>query len=192
MIRTATVLLAVTAALVPGCKGQEVVKPDPKTAEDLAACLRDKEEKAKLITMLQDENAKLQVRGAAGGEVVVKIEGASFEVKAGAPGDGPPPVDPKVAAAAAKEFVGVVERSRGAIQKCYEQALKKSAGLQSRPVKLTVMATFTTAGAYKGSSTAPSLGEPFDGCLRQVAQRWTLSQSSPAMTFHAPVMLTPS
>ena len=191
MIRTPrAVLLPLLAASLAGCKGQEVVKPDLEMAKQLADCKRDKDEKDKLIGMLQDENAKLQVRKG-GGDIVVTIEGGNMVVKPGQPG-GPLPVDERVAAAGAQEFLGIVERSRGAIQKCYEQALKKSSGLGSQEVSLTVYATFTPAGSVSSSSSAPSLGEPFDGCFKQVAQKWTVKGSSASMTYRSVVQLKPS
>jgi hypothetical protein len=177
-------------ASLAGCKGEEVVKPDLEMAKQLADCKRDKDEKDKLIGMLQDENAKLQVRKG-GGDIVVTIEGGNVVVKPGQPG-GTLPVDEKVAAAGAQEFLGIVERSRGAIQKCYEQALKKSSGLQSQEVSLTVYATFTPAGSVSSSSSSPSLGEPFDGCFKQVAQKWTVKGSSASMTYRSVVQLKPS
>lgn len=188
MIRTAVLL---SLLVITACKGKEVIKPDQATEKELERCRAEKAEKDKLIVQLQDENTRLQMKKGGGGEVIVAIEGNNFTVRPGKPGDAMP-IDPKVAEAAAREFIDVVDRSRGAIQKCYEQALKKSSGLQAQPVKLTVFATFTPAGAYQTSSTAPSLGEPFDGCFRGVAAKWTLTQSSPAMAFRSFVNLTPS
>lgn len=173
-----------------GCKGQEVVRPDPQTEKDLEDCKKAKIEKDKLIVALQDENAKLMGKRG-GGEIVVSIEGANLNVRPGKPGD-VAPIDDKVAAAAATEFLDVVAKSKGEIQKCYQQALKKNSGLQAKPVTLTVYATFAESGAFSSSSFAPSLGEPFDGCIKRVSARWALSQSAPAMTFKAPVSLTPS
>lgn len=191
MIRTScAVLLSLLAGSFAGCKGKEVIKPDPEVEKQLADCKRDREEKDKLIGMLQDENAKLQVRKG-GGDIVVTIEGGNIVVKPGQPG-GTLPVDEKVAAAGAQEFLAIVERSRGAIQKCYEQALKKSSGLQSQEVTLTVYATFTPQGAASSASSAPSLGEPFDGCFKQVAQKWTVKGSASAMTYRSVVQLKPS
>src|SRR3569832_252159 len=102
------------------------------------------------------------------------------------------PLDDKVVGAASKEFLNVVERSRGAIQKCYEQALKKNTGLQAKTVTLTVQASFAGSGAYKDSSFSPSLGDTFDQCIKTVASKWVLPQNSPAMNFKAQVSLTPS
>jgi len=182
--------LATSLALgLAACKTKEVTKPDPETVKDLEACKAAKTEKDKLITALQDDNAKLQNKKSCS-EVVVSIEGGNFTVKPGQAGEAPP-IDSKVAEAGAREFTEVVEKSRGSIQKCYEQALKRSSGLGSQTVKLTVEATFSPSGAYQSLTSSPSLGEPFDGCLRQVAQKWTIKQGSPTMTYRHRVNLTP-
>ena len=146
-----------------------------------------------MIAALQAEAA----RNGSGGqcEVVVAIEGNALTVKAGGGGGGgtaTPPVDQKAAAAGTKEFLDVVAKSRGAIQKCYEQALKKNANLQAKTVTLTVSASFSQAGQYRDSSFAPSLGDTFDNCIKTVASKWQLPTNSPAMTFKAQVSLTPS
>jgi hypothetical protein len=174
-----------------GCKGDKVIQPDPQTKADLEQCQKDKAEKDKLIKAVEEENARLMREAGAGGEIVVAIEGNALTVRPGKPGE-VRPIDDKAAAAASKEFLDVVAKSRGAIQKCYEQALKKNTGLQAKTVTLTVSASFSQAGAYKTSSFAPSLGDTFDNCIRTVASKWALSQTSPAMSFKAQVSLTPS
>jgi hypothetical protein len=188
-IATALTVL-VTLGTVAGCKGDKVIQPDPKTQADLDQCLKDKAEKEKLIKSEEDENAALMREKSSGKEIVVAIEGNLLTVKPGAPGE-VRPIDDKVVGEAAKQFQNVVERSRGAIQKCYEQALKKDAALQARTVTLSVSASFTS-GQFKGSNFAPSLGDAFDACIRTVASKWTLPPTAPAMTFKAQVSLTPS
>ncbi|HEX3766155.1 MAG TPA: hypothetical protein VHW23_45985 [Kofleriaceae bacterium] len=188
IVTTLTVLVGL--GTVAGCKGEKVIQPDPKTKADLDQCLKDKAEKDKLITSEQDENAALLREKSSGTEIVVAIEGNLMTVKPGAPGE-VRPIDDKTVGEAAKQFQNVVERSRGAIQKCYEQALKKDTGLQARTVTLSVSASFTS-GQFKGSNFAPSLGDAFDACIRTVASKWTLPPSAPAMTFKAQVSLTPS
>ena len=193
MTRTSIVTaLTVLVALgtIAGCKGDKVVPPDPKTKADLDQCLKDKADKEKLIKAEEDENAALMREKSSGKEIVVAIEGNLMTVKPGAPGE-VRPIDDKVVGEAAKQFQNVVERSRGAIQKCYEQALKKDAGLQARTVTLSVSASFTS-GQFKGSNFAPSLGDSFDACIRTVASKWALPPTAPAMTFKAQVSLTPS
>lgn len=189
MTRNSIAILFVAAAI--GCKGDEVVKENPDTLRDFDICKKTLDEKNKLITALQDENARLMRGGVGTNEIVVAIEGNALTVRPGKPGQ-QRPVDDKVAAAASKEFLNVVEKSRGAIQKCYEQALKKNANLQARTITLTVSASFSQAGAYQSSNFSPSLGDTFDSCMKTVAGRWSLPTSSPAMTFKAQVSLTPS
>ena len=182
--------IAILLVAVVGCKGETVVKPDPQTLADLEQCRKDKEEKDKLIKAVEEENARLMRQGT-GAEIVVSIEGNALTVKPGVPGQ-VRPIDDKAVAAASKEFLDVVAKSRGAIQKCYEQALKKNSGLQAKTVTLSVSASFSAQGQYKSSSFAPSLGDTFDACIKTVASKWQLPESSPAMTFKAQVSLTPS
>ncbi len=192
MTRTNLLFLSVLVlGLGTGCKGEKVIQADPQTKADLEQCLKDKAEKDKLIKAVEEENARLMRGQGSAGEIVVAIEGNALTVRPGKPGE-VRPIDDKAAAAASKEFLDVVAKSRGAIQKCYEQALKKNTGLQAKTVTLTVSASFSAAGVYKTASFAPSLGDTFDNCIRTVASRWALPQSSPAMTFKAQVSLTPS
>ncbi|HMG23217.1 MAG TPA: hypothetical protein VK607_17900 [Kofleriaceae bacterium] len=180
----------VTLGAVAGCKGDKVIQPDPQTKADLDLCLKDKAEKEKLIKAVEDENAQLMREKGKGAEIVVSIEGNALTVRPGSPGE-VRPLDDKVVGEASKEFLNVVERSRSAIQKCYEQALKKNTGLQAKTVTLSVQASFAS-GQFKSSNFAPSLGDSFDACIRTVASKWALPTSSPAMTFKAQVSLTPS
>jgi hypothetical protein len=192
MTRT-SIAFVLAASLAPalGCKGQTVVKPDPQTAADLDSCKKNLEEKDKLIKAEEEENARLMREQGSGADIVVSIEGNALTVRPAGAGE-VRPIDDKQAATASKEFLDVVARSRGAIQKCYEQALKKNTGLQARTVTLTVSASFGQAGAFRSSSFAPSLGDTFDACIKTVASKWALPQNSPAMTFKATVSLTPS
>src|SRR5262249_31794807 len=96
-----------------GCKGEKVIQPDPQTKADLDQCLKDKAEKEKLIKAEEDENARL-MREKSGAEIVVSIEGNALTVKPGRPGE-VRPLDDKVVGDASKEFLNVVEKSRGAI-----------------------------------------------------------------------------
>jgi hypothetical protein len=191
MSRTAIVAsltALVTLVSVAGCKTEKVI--DPKTQQDLDQCLKDKADQAKLIKAEEDENRRMREKGGGGGEIVVSIDGNALTIRPAAAGEARP-LDDKTLGEASREFVSVVEKSRGAIQKCYEQALKKNAGLQARTVTLSVSASFA-AGQVKGSNFVPSLGDAFDACIRTVASKWTMPTSSPTMTFKAQVSLTPS
>jgi hypothetical protein len=187
MMRTTFVVILVLA----GCKGETVVKQDQEMVSNLEACKSSLTEKDKRIAQLQDENADLMKGKGGSNEIVVVIEGNALTVKPPT-GGGAPPVDDKVAAAASKEFLNVVAKSRGAIQKCYEGALKKGTASQAKTITLTVEASFTNAGQFRESSFNPSLGDAFDSCIKTIASKWQLPQNSPAMTFKAQVSLTPS
>jgi hypothetical protein len=190
-IVTTLAALAVTLGAGAGCKTEKVIQPDPQTQADLEQCKKAMAEKDKLIKDEESENARLmREKGSGAEEIVVAIEGNALTVRPGNPGE-VRPIDDKAIGEASREFLNVVERSRGAIQKCYEQALKKNIGLQARTVTLSVSASFA-AGQFKSSNFAPSLGDTFDSCIRTVASKWTLPASSPAMTFKAQVSLTPS
>ena len=188
-------LFGVVAALAAGvgCKGETVIKPDPQTKADLDACTELTKSKQQLIDSLTAENAKCKMADtSAPGDIVVSIEGTALTVKPALPGTPVRPINDKEAGEASKQFIDVVAKSRGAIQKCYEQALRKDASLQARTVTLTVSASFSGEGVYKTSSFAPSLGSAFDECIKAVAAKWALPKNSPAMTFKAQVSLTPS
>ena len=189
MMRAA--LLAFVAIGAFGCKGDTVVKIDPQTKTDLDNCNQTLKDQKALIAQLQEENTKLQTKQVAS-EVTLKIEGTALTVRPGQPGQPPPPMDDKASIAASNEFLDVVRKSKGAIQKCYEQALKKTTGLQNKPITLVVQASFANSGAYKNASFSPSLGDTFDACIRAVATRWVLPANSPAMNFVAQVALTPT
>jgi hypothetical protein len=191
-MRSSTIaILFVSGFAVAACGKETVVKPDPQTQKDLDQCNKDKGEKDKLIKAVEEENARLMRNQGSGAEIVVSIEGNALTVKPGKPGE-VRPIDDKATAAASKEFLDVVAKSRGAIQKCYEQALKKNTGLQAKTITLNVSASFSQAGQYRSSSFSPSLGDTFDNCIKTVASKWALPQNSPAMTFKAQVSLTPS
>src|SRR5258705_1533790 len=182
-IVTTLAALAVTLGTGGGCKTEKVIQPDPQTQADLDRCKKAMAEKDKLIKDEEDENARLMREKGCGAEIVVSIEGNALTVKPGAPGE-VRPIDDKAVGEASKEFLSVVEKSRGAIQKCYEQALKKNTGLAAKTVTLSVSASFAS-GQFKSSNFPPSLGDAFDNCIRTVASKWTLPTSSPAMTFKA-------
>jgi hypothetical protein len=193
MTRTSIVLLGCVLAS-SACKGDTVVKDTPQTLAELETCKRSVDEKDKLIKAEEAENATLMRgsgSGSGGGEIVVSIEGNNMVVKPAAAGV-IHPVDDKVALAGSKEFIDVVTKSRGAIQKCYEQALKKRSDLQAHSVTLTVSASFAQSGSYHDSAFAPSLGDVFDQCIKTVASKWTMSASLPPMTYKTQVSLTPS
>ena len=197
MTRTSRMMFAasvVASAALAGCKGETKTVDNPQTLDDLKKCEEAKKQKDELITSLTNEKAQwMRDKGQGGGEITVTIEGNALTVKGSVGGgNGGPFIDPKLASAASKQFIDLVGKSRGAIQKCYEQALKKDTSIQARTITLTVDAAFTDQGAYRDASFAPSLGTTFDSCMKGIAQKWALTEKSPAMRFKAQVSLTPS
>jgi hypothetical protein len=173
-----------------GCKAKKELVDRPETLEALKNCQTNAEENKKLIASYEAEIRRLeQNAGGAAGELVVTIEG---EIKPPRPGAAQVAVDTKAAAAQSQSFIDVVQKSRGAIQKCYEQALKKDTSLQARTVTLNVSASFNAAGAFQRTSFSPTISDAFDQCMRGVASKWSLPTSTQAMTFKAQVSLTPS
>jgi hypothetical protein len=185
--------LALALSSAAGCKGETKTVDNPQTKSDLDACRKNAEEKDKLVKAVQDENDYLRGHSGSGsgGEITVVIEGNALTIKPGT-GTHNPPVDPKIATTTSQEFLDLVNKSRGAIQKCYEGALKKNTGIQAKTITLTINASFITSGAYKDSSFSPSLGDAFDTCIKTVATHWVMPQPLPLLNFKASVSLTPS
>ena len=182
------------ALLAVGCKGDTTYKDSKETLAKLAACTKQVAEKDKLIQQYADRIATLERESAQSGEIVVSIEGDALTVKSlgATSGTSGPPVDEKTAAAMSQDFLDQVGKSRGAIQKCYEQALKKNTGLQARTVTIKLSATFAATGLFQRTSFNSNLGDTFDACLRSVASRWKLKPASQPMTFQAQVSLVPA
>ncbi len=197
MMRTAaaTMWTVLTGVLVLGCKGETKIQPDPNTERALKECRDQLDEKKNLADSLAKRVADLETTKG-DNEIVVAIEGDILKVRPGKPGEPARPIDDKAASEASKQFIDLVAKSRGAIQKCYEQALKKDTALQARTVTLRVSASFGGDGAYKSSNfnvaNGGSLGDAFDTCMKTIASKWALPANSPAMSFKAQVSLTPS
>jgi hypothetical protein len=179
------------ALAAAGCKAKETKVDRPETLDALKKCQDNADENKRLIASYEAEIRRLEQAGAGAGagEIVVTIEG---EIKPARPGAPAVAIDPKLVAAQSQSFIDIVQKSRGAIQKCYEQALKKDTNLQARTVTLNVSASFSAAGQFQRTSFSPVISEAFDGCLRSVAARWQLPAAAQGMTFKAQVSLTPS
>lgn len=191
MMRTYLATVLSCSFLLVACKGEKVVQIDPSTKAALDDCEKKRQALADLNKTLSDENAKL-MRKEEQGEIVIALEGNLMTVKPPKPGQAQPAINDEEARKAAMEFQNLVQKSRGAITKCYEQALKKNAASTGKSVMLSVSASFSKAGAYQSANFSPSLGDTFDQCMRSVASSWKLAENSPAMTFRAQVELTPS
>jgi hypothetical protein len=70
--------------------------------------------------------------------------------------------------------IGQISGSRSAIQQCYVQALKTTAGLENRAINLTVQVKVNPTGLITNPSFSPQLSQQFDGCMTAVAARWKI------------------
>jgi len=186
------VVLALGLGFAPGCKGKTKYQDTKETLARVATLEGQLKDKDAYIQKLRDENAELQRGGAVGaGEWVFTIEGDALTLKT-KPTGGAAMLDDATATAMSTQFLDVVSKSRGSIQKCYEQALKKSTGLASRTVNLQLQASFEASGSFNRVSFSPDLPEAFDSCLRGVASKWKMPSQKASMTFQASVKLTPT
>ena len=193
MRRASLIAIAVAAAtaLATGCKGETVYKDKQDTLDKLDALQKQLDAQKAELTRLRDENAKCSMN-ANPGEIVVTIEGDIAKIKPGHGGGGGATVDDATTAKQSQAFLDMVQKSRGAIQKCYEQALKKNSGLQARTISLKLSARFAASGDFTSSDFNPSLGDVFDSCLHTVASRWKMPAAPASMTFQANVSLSPT
>jgi len=191
-------LLAVTAlAALAGCKGATVVKDNPEVVSRLKECTEKTKSKDELITTYEGEIARLKLASggaATGNELVMRIDGDVLAVTARPPGSGggAPEVSDAVAVELGQKFIDNVRKSRGNIQKCYEQALKKNSSIQARTITLQVSAKFTSTGDVGKSSFRPDLGSAFDQCMGSVAARWKLTPQAAGLSYETTVSLSPS
>jgi len=197
-MRTKLVTIGVVAVLgagmSAGCKGKTKYQDTKETLDKVTSLESQLKDKDAYIQKLRDENAELQRGGVAVGENewLFTIQGDVLTLTAKPTGGGQPSIDDATATAMSKDFLDIVSKSRGSIQKCYEQALKKSENLQSRTVNLKLYASFAASGAFNRVSFSPELPETFDTCLRGVASKWKMPSQKASMTFQASVKLTPT
>ena len=174
-----------------GCKAKTTYKDKPETLNDLASCQANLKEKVEYINTLNEQITKLE--GGGDGEVVVKIEGEVMTIVAGkdkGPHHASPGGDAKDAELY-EAFVAALKRSRGAMTKCYQSALKKNTALSARTVTLDIEVNYKTNGQVKGASFNPRVSDQFNMCMRSVSNNWKLPAMPREVTFHYKQNLTP-
>jgi hypothetical protein len=185
-------LASVTIGSLAACKGDKA-RDTPATLarlEDCNAQLGKLADKDRLIASYEAEIARLKLASEGGGAFTFVIDGDALAMRSRPTGGGG--IDDRKADALAGEFLALVGKSRPPIQKCYEQALKKSTSLQNRTVSLKLSATFAATGSFARATFSPSLGDTFESCMRGVAGKWKLSAPGASATFQATVTLSPS
>lgn len=180
--------LAHTAA----CKGETEVKDKPETLQSLQSCRDSVAEKDKYIKELEARVYDLQQKSE-NAEIVVTIAGDEMTITPAKDESGnDKPSGPAVPDEELyKAFVGQVQKSRGSMQRCYTNALKKDSGLQARTVTLKIQVRFKADGAVAKSTFTPNISESFDTCMEAVTKKWKLEGARAAVTFQQPVTLSP-
>ena len=90
-----------------------------------------------------------------------------------------------------KAFVAKLKSSRGAIKKCYQNALKKNSALSAKSVTLNIVVDYKTSGAVKKASFSPRVSEQFNSCMDGVSKKWQLPGMPRAVSFNYKQTLTP-
>jgi hypothetical protein len=190
--RSAAITLVVAAMALAACKGETKEVDRPETLKSLEECqdrLKDKDE------LIADLNTRLgEAELAGGGAVLVKVEGDVLSISgAGGPNQrkgGGPSVkvdDEKLY----KAFLSAIRLSRGAMQRCYQNALKKHPDLQAGKTTVTIRVDFAPSGKAAGASINPRVDADFAACMSGVAKTLTIPEAPISVTFEAPVELTP-
>ncbi|MBK9070366.1 MAG: hypothetical protein IPL79_05100 [Myxococcales bacterium] len=187
------ICLVAGLAAAAGCgKSTTKLQDTPETLARLETCNKTLTEAERRIAALET-SAEAESLGA-GGDVVVRVEGGDFVITAGqgARGGAGPQLDDATLAANSKIFMDFVSKSRTAIQRCYEQALKRNVALGNSSVKLSLAANFSPAGVVKKLTVKPTVDSGFDSCLSGVAGKWKLPVAVAGSTYQANLELRPN
>lgn len=190
MNRPCSVLISLCLALC-ACKGETKIQDSPETLRDLDDCRQNRMEKDKYIKQLEERLAEHQLKEA-NEELVVTIEGNNITIK-GKDGSPPPTT---VSGRAPKRshitsFVKQVQGSRGQMQRCYQNALKKDSSLQVRSVNMNIQVRFTATGKVGKATFRPSISNSFAQCMSTVAKKWQVPGAPSGVVFQQPITLTP-
>lgn len=92
-----------------------------------------------------------------------------------------------------KEASAIVMRGAGALQQCYERALKRNAGLQMRAgLGVTLGITVKPMGQVDGVEVSPSVDADMTKCIKTTISRWKFPAfKGQAVTIEQKLTLTP-
>lgn len=183
---------AVIALAVVACKAETKLQDTPETLAALDTCRRDLAKKSDYVQELEQRLADLEIAAKQAREVTVTIAGNDIEITgAGPSGQAEGPAGDATDKELYQAFLDHVQRSRGAMKKCYQGALKKNPALQARTVTMQLEVRFTAAGKASRAEFQPRIDEGFDTCMRGVTQRWSLPGAPQGYTFQQPITLSP-
>jgi hypothetical protein len=186
--------LLVSLISVGGCGEKTKIKDNPETKRQLELCQASLDDKKRYIETLERDKTALALKPTGEEVVLVQIDGDLLSVKQGR---GPNERsgssrgnadDTKLYEA----FVSSVRGSSGALQKCYQNALKKNSALEVRPITLTMTVSVRPSGTVSGVRLSRSISDTFNECIAAVSQRWKLPPfGGPSVTFETNLKLTP-
>lgn len=185
------IALVAAALVVSACKGEVVVKDSPETLTALTGCQDSLKNKDGYIKQLEQRLADLELQlSQAKEEVTVTFSGNEMTITGAGPSvrqGGPVKADQELFAAFDKQVQG----SRSAMQRCYQNALKRDTSLQARSITMTIDVRFTATGKVSKASFRPEVSDAFVSCMNSITERWTLPGASSGISFQQPVSLSP-
>ncbi len=176
------------------------VEDSPKTLQELAFCKANlAETEAALTTLRQETNGEKVVFVEITGEGVTITPGSpSFAgATSGAAGSSGRGQQQDIAGGTASiearttALNASLRKSRGALQRCYQKALKKNTKLRARPVSLRLQIKFNGLGKATRYSQTPRIDAGLEKCVKSVAMKWTVPGAATSHNIAAKLNLSP-
>jgi len=191
-------VVAATAASA-ACGGKKDDGATNKALAELATCKDERDRAKSAADACTKQFAEYKAMTPSGPqEILVRIDGEGLTIVGKLPrgGGGEQMVGAGDLTEAEKNVVPLViaqiAGSRSAIQQCYVQALKTTAGLENRSINLNVMVKVSPTGAISGAQFSPQISQAFDGCMSAVASKWKIAPyTGRAFPLQYPLKLQP-
>lgn len=167
-------VLTVAALGVMAACGAKQTGPDPKMVEELNGLKDERDRLKKSLDTCTKEFAEYKAQQTdTPQEVLVRIDGTTVEVVGRIKDGGGGSFELTAAELAVLPVVQTqIRGSRAAIQQCYNQALKTTAGLENRIITLAVTVKVNPDGKITTPSFSPQISQAFNGCMGAVALKW--------------------
>lgn len=171
------------------CKGETVYKDDPNTLQALRDCETQVSRKDNHIKELEGRLGDIKMAQSSD-EIIVTITGDTMTIS-GKDGKPRPTGDKAPKKEHIEAFIAQVQKSRGSMQRCYQNALKKDSGLQMRTQTMNIQVRFTATGKVSRATFAPSISQSFTQCMSAIAQKWKVPGAPTGAMFQQPITLSP-
>ncbi len=190
------VALLVTIVLGVGCgkKGGDDGKRIQELASKLDECTIDLSKQKTLVDSCQKTLADQQ--GAVDtSTVTVKVVGDVLTLEARKTGSGGHVTPADITSAEAQQVyaaaIKVIRDNRGAIQSCYDRALKQDNSLVNQTLKANLDFTVSPKGEISNATVSPKIGKSFNDCVTTNMKGWRfVGLPSKSMRVSAPITLT--